>query len=622
MAVLTRRLLALAALAAAFSAAGNGAFTIRKAGGSLPEIDGVIAACEYDEGLRLAGFLSGSGRPVLSPGNEGFVTFLSDGTTLFVAWRVKARNIDIGGGLKAKATARDGAVWDDDGVELVVESEDSPARVAHFIFNPNGVAYDSLSEGGRKADVKWDCRGLKVASKVLHGWWEIEASIPLGDIGKFEKGLSVNAARSAPGEGAASLTASTDYIRGPKIRLEWLENASAVAIASLGTPAEGEWRPEIAMTAGAAEACVRADILLHEMKDDGSRGPTLFSDGKILRSGESLAAAFDTRSRALIRAELTARDAKTGEVLMERAFDARRGARSAGVPPSAEFDLGDLGEVAVYHYPGLNRVRFTLHPAPGKGVTMARCNLDGHVVRLEKRGGAFTAIMPTPTKTGKYPVAFTVRCDDGDRVFKEAWTLEKCVFEWEGNSIGKDKIVLPPFKPITADGNALSVLLRKYVIGAAGLPESIIALGKEILAAPAYYEAVVEGKRTRFKGGAPRIEVKDGGYAAAVFASAAAEGGLSLESVGIFEYDGFLWNEVTIRGVKGRVVERFSLVVTLKDEEAPLMHICTTDSIRHNPTGAVPPGEGVVWDGTKLYRKSGFIDDMFAPQVVPYVWLG
>jgi hypothetical protein len=610
-----------AALTAHLTCVANAVFTIRKASGSLPVIDGVVTAHEYEEGLRLAGFLSVSGGRVLSPGNEGFATFLSDGTTLFVAWRVKARNIDIGGGLKAKATVRDGAVWDDDGVELVVESEDSPVRVAHFIFNPNGIIYDSLSEGGRKADVKWNCPGLKVASKVLQGWWEIEAAIPLKDIGKFEKGVSVNAARSVPGQGAASLTASTDYIRGPKIRLEWLENASAVAIESLGTPAEGEWRPEIAMTSGAADARVRADILLREMKEDGSPGSTLLVEGKTLRAGESLAAAFDTRSRALIRAELTARDAKTGAVLMEHVFDARRGARSAGVPPSAEFDLGTLGEVAVYHYPGLQRIRFTLHPAPGSGITTVRCTLDGHSVQLEKQGGAFTAIAPTPTKPGKYPVAFTVRCNDAEQEFKAAWTLDKRVFEWEGNSIGKDKIILPPFKPITAEGNTLSVVLRKYTIGAAGLPESIIALGKEILAAPAYYEAVVEGKRMRFTGGAPQIEIQDNGYAATVVARATAEG-LALESVGHFEYDGFLWNEVTLKGLKGRNIERLSLVVTLKNEEAPLMHICTTDSIRHNPTGAVPPGEGVVWDGTKLYRKSGFVEDMFAPQVVPYVWLG
>ena len=96
----------------------------------LPKVDGVLAKGEWDEGVRLACFLSSAPLMFLQPGNEGFATFLTDGKTLFVAWRVKAHNVDIGGGMKANATQRDGAVWDDDAVELVVAGDDAGSKLA------------------------------------------------------------------------------------------------------------------------------------------------------------------------------------------------------------------------------------------------------------------------------------------------------------------------------------------------------------------------------------------------------------------------------------------------------------------------------------------------------------
>ena len=193
--------LATAFAAGAFAASAALTYPIRLAEGPLLEIDGVISPH--------AGFLNATPPKLLSPGNEGTALFLTDGRTLFVAWRVKARNIDIGGGLRAKAAKRDGAVWEDDCVELAVESEDREKRVAHFIFNPAGIIYDRLVVGSAKPDNSWNCKDIKVASKVLHGWWEIEAAIPLAEIGTFEKGVSVNAARSSPGDAAASITASS-----------------------------------------------------------------------------------------------------------------------------------------------------------------------------------------------------------------------------------------------------------------------------------------------------------------------------------------------------------------------------------------------------------------------------
>ena len=81
---------------------------------TLPVVDGLIGEREYDEGVRFCGFLKTASEERLADFGEGTTTFLSDGTTLFVAWRVIARNVDFDGGLRAAVTQRDGPVWEDD----------------------------------------------------------------------------------------------------------------------------------------------------------------------------------------------------------------------------------------------------------------------------------------------------------------------------------------------------------------------------------------------------------------------------------------------------------------------------------------------------------------------------
>ena len=587
---------------------------------NLPKIDGVIGKTEWNDGVRIAGFLKSAPEPLLVNGGEGFVTFLTDGKRLCAAWRVKSRNVDIGGGLRAAATRRDGDVWDDDALELIVGADGG--RVAHFIFNAIGTVYDSMTAPGAKADVKWNAAGVKVASVVRHGWWELEAMVPLSEIGTFKGGIFVNAARVFRGEEASSLTAAPSHIKGDKICLSVSGGASAVQMDSLGSPAEGRWRPGVTVVKGPAGRRYRADALIREIVGErGADGKVEMMASKLFAAGERCDFKLDTRSRSEFRLELTVRDADSGQIIFDRELYARRGVRNEGVPASAAFDLDGAGEVSVYHYPGMNQVRFTFFPFPDAEVEVAQCRIDGKTVRLQKKGGAFTALARTPGSAGRFPVDFAVKGKDGVKRFDGVWTLEKRKFEWEGNDIGKRKLIIEPFRPISVSSSRASVILRDYTFGAAGLLSSLKALDREILAGAMFFYGSVDGKRVKFAGEPGEIRTEDGGYAAVYTATAEAEG-VRLTVKGRMEYDGFVWNEVSVSGLNGRQLERLSMVIPLKNEEVPLMHICTVDSIRYNPTGAVPAGEGVVWEGKDLYRKTGFLENMFADQVVPYVWLG
>lgn len=612
----------LAVLSTAFSCHANEiCFEIPEAT-RLPVVDGTISYREYDEGFMFAGLAKSSPEPLLVPWSDGFVSLLCDRKTLYVAWRLKARNIDVGGGLRASATKRDGSVWEDDSVELVVQGDD-PDRIAHFIVNPIGTIYDSLSPRTGKTDVKWNCEGVKAASTVRAGWWELEMSVPLSAIGDVKNGILVNAAKVAPGIGSSSLTAAKSHIHGPKMRFIIKNGAPAVHMEDIGAPMEGRWQPALRVTAASEGKRYRADILIREIDATGEDGKVLAVEHKIIGKGESMEIVFNTRSRSEMRLEATVRDADSGEKVFERIFYARRGARTESIPPTAGFDLREMAEVAAFYYPGMNKVRFNVFASPDCKIDEASCMIDGAAFAMVKKDGIFTVMADVSSAEGGHPVSFSLKGDFGRRRFDNVWILEKREYAWEreGYTIGRERIVLPPFHPIRKNGNAISVMLREYDTGVAGLPRSVKALGRELLASPAVFEAVVGGRLVEFAGAAPAIAVAEDGCDAEFVAEAFADG-MKLQVKGRFEYDGFQWNEYTLSGLEGRTLDRFTMLLPLKDAEMPLMHICTADSIRSNPTGKVPSGEGVVWEGTKLYRATGYIDDMFAPQTVPYVWLG
>ena len=225
---------------------------------NLPTVDGVIGEHEYDEGVRYCGFLKATSENRLHEQGDGTATFLTDGERLFVAWRVKARNVDFDGGLRTsvRASVRDGKVYDDDSVELAVCGDD-PNRIAHFIFNVDGAIHDLLAKAGDNnapMDVKWNCEGVEVKSKVNRGWWECEAMIPLKSIGPVKNGFSANACKCGPGIGAMSVTAAHQHIQGTRIPFKVVDGAPAVHLESIGEPKDGVWAPKVKITSGRPDA--------------------------------------------------------------------------------------------------------------------------------------------------------------------------------------------------------------------------------------------------------------------------------------------------------------------------------------------------------------------------------
>ena len=77
----------------------------------------------------------------------------------------------------SEVTARDGEVWSDDSIEILLDANHDKKTYHHFAVNPDGVFYD-----GRQRDTAWNS-SIKVATSVEEDAWTVEMAIPLEELG-------------------------------------------------------------------------------------------------------------------------------------------------------------------------------------------------------------------------------------------------------------------------------------------------------------------------------------------------------------------------------------------------------------------------------------------------------
>ena len=204
-----------------------------------------------------------------------------------------------------------------------------------------------------------------------------------------------------------------------------------------------------------------------------------------------------------------------------------------------------------------------------------------------------------PPLDGDYTITLTV---GETKTVKE---FERHRFAWEGNTLGKSRTVYPPFKPIRvkdAKEPELEVVLRRHRLGGTGLPQSIVAKDREILAGG--FRLMANGEEAS---GVLRVGEKADDR---VVTSSQITGANGFEAVsrGIWEVDGCLRYELTL--AKGKV-DSLVLEVPLKDESAKLIH--ALGRMRDSVSKELPAGDGKIWDARKVRQ---LLCDGFAPYVL------
>jgi len=286
---------------------------------------------------------------------------------------------------------------------------------------------------------------------------------------------------------------------------------------------------------------------------------------------------------------------------------------------------GVLGRVDVHLFP-LCRDYAKVHSAQ---VTVAaqgaREPIGRHDIPFNGCPEARGRVATPPMNFTHYEVKAVARDAQGNPVCEALGEFERKAPPWWGNRIGVSQKAMPGWTPVRASGTTVSVARRDVVFAPSGLPEKVVSVGEDILAAPVRLDASLDGKpiplrpdgRLRFQPrGEARVDIQGGSLRA---------DGLSIHTTAYAEFDGMMWFRVTLQPAPGKSPSLDSLRLTIPytAPSAALLHWWSGNHGFRNPRvvhiGATPPGEGTVFSSLDEERVALY--PRLRGSFIPYVML-
>ena len=216
---------------------------------------------------------------------------------------------------------------------------------------------------------------------------------------------------------------------------------------------------------------------------------------------------------------------------------------------------------------------------------------------------------------GDYLAKF-VAVDANGREYDDERTFEVKKFAWQGNLIGKDRVIIPPFTPIHVKGAKTEFLQTSY--NSSGLLwDEIYAEGENILAAPV--NLILNGKSFDVKSSRVVSAEKD-----RVVREVTAEcEAMKLTVTQDYDYDGFCLVTFAFEPESPVAVESLHIVMPLRNELVSMYNACGRGDIpRSGPEIdlTIPGGEGEVWNSDM--HASKWEKAHFNVNFQPYLWVG
>jgi len=143
---------------------------------SAPLIDGKIDEACWKQATRVSDFTAIS---TLAPATEKTTAYLGfDEGNLYVAFKCQESRM---GKIKATDYGRDGQLWQNDSVEIFLDTNQDAKTYFHFIIDVSGNVYDSIGH-----DAKFN---FPVKAKTFKGkdFWSVEVSIPFASLARFSE---------------------------------------------------------------------------------------------------------------------------------------------------------------------------------------------------------------------------------------------------------------------------------------------------------------------------------------------------------------------------------------------------------------------------------------------------
>jgi hypothetical protein len=601
----------------------------------VPVIDGKISVDEWAKSIKLTGF-SIYGKHLLE-GERNFVSLATDKENLYIGIRTSAPNNDPGCGLISKAEKRDGAVYSDDSVEIMISPDNNPNIVYHIIINPDGVIFDrKCTYFPQTNDISWNIKDIELKSVAQSGYWELEVKIPFSELGNPKHLLKMNVARNwSQQECSSALIPTRSHLNRKRMfSVGWSNHVPAIKMNGLGSPEEGDWKLKLSIDSSAIDEEFIVAAMLREITFSKINGKIQTKqvvekvEKKIVKAGTKAELVLKKNVGQHIRyLSIICFNPQNGHVLFSRWLAGRKGLATGRQPVSKRFEIPRAGSGYVFYYPGFNRAAVQMYFSSKLAVEYANVFISGKdgkkiTTNMLNKGKYYRALSNVDSKKGRYFIGIEVKFKGlKTKIFDNICEVEKRKFAWENNNYGKDKIIIPPFIPIKTNGTVVKLLNRKHKINALGLWDSLTIKGGEQLAGPMELVCMADGETQDWKAKSIQVKLKDKGYAAQVLALATSRSGVILKSENYFEYDGFYWVKMRLGNVENKVIENLTIRIPLKNQESPMFH-AVSNTIRTNPVGNIPNGTGVVWTGEQLKRRTIFGKNIIHPQLVPYIWVG
>ncbi|MFO7945939.1 MAG: DUF6067 family protein, partial [Armatimonadota bacterium] len=190
---------------------------------------------------------------------------------------------------------------------------------------------------------------------------------------------------------------------------------------------------------------------------------------------------------------------------------------------------------------------------------------------------------------GTYTIAVQVVDDTEVAGVAEAPFEKTPTPEWVNNDLGKSRVIVPPYTPMTYADTAVSCWGRTTDFDGL-LPSSIISQGEELLAAPMVLKVGVDGETAAFDSDGGQFSEQSEDRAELVTHGSA--GGVNAQIDWWMEYDGFTWAELTLDTSK--TVEHLSIEIPLSAEVAEMTH--GTPNGRHCAFNELLDGQELSWE--------------------------
>lgn len=601
--------------------------------GQAPVPDGRIGEQEWSGAAKISGFCFFPVDRGMVDEAKGEVYLAADNEYLYIGVRTSTPNMDPGGGLAAFATEHDGAVYNDDSVEVAIQNPADPDKVYHLIVNSRGIVFDRvMSRQTLSKDVGFNFKGLKIGSQAQSGIWDLEMAVPLSELGGASGYLKLNAARNWNGRGASALIATGDHLDVNRmVHFRWRPGAPVPRQELNGSSAAGEWDirfslnqiPDGRKYAGGVQLIEKSYPRVNGKVTPQNRLAAIQT--ALLESGRSIGIEYQADNRLLHLGAVYCCDAATGEVIFQRGMMGKSEGIAAGrFPVTASFDLKNIGSGVVRHYPGFGTAGIEFRPSSEiQSLNWLVAAPDGqtHTVPAVREKKIWRAVCPLGKDSGNYRFQLEIMRDGKKQTAANVFSLSQRRYAWSGNQYGKNPVIVAPFVPVKVQGRELQVLMSRAGIGTLGVYDSVKAKGTELLAEPMKFRIALNGKTVQ---PVPResgpFVLRTNGISAAGTGSAQADS-VTLHSESFMEYDGFYWNKITLKNPQKTVIDKVTLVIPFRKEQAELFH-AVVDGIRANPAGRIPDGKGEVWNGSGLRRMAVFGRLNLHPQFVPYIWIG